>query len=82
MQSLLELEQEEQSQELQEKSKREAQIHKLLVVILLVPSLPSPLSLTFLEEPIKSKVLDMISSQEHAPENALTTGLRLKMFLL
>jgi hypothetical protein len=36
----------------------------------------------FPEELIRLKVLDMISFLEHVPENALTTGLKLKMFLL
>jgi hypothetical protein len=82
MQLLLELEQEELLQELPEKSRKEAQIHKLLVVIQSALSLLFPLILMFPEELIRSKVLDMISSLEHAPENALTTGLKLKMFLL
>lgn len=82
MQSLSELEQEELSQELQEKSRKEALIHKLLVVTQSDPFLLFPQNSMFLEDHTKSKVLDMILSLEPAPENLLIIGLKLKMFLL
>lgn len=77
MQSSLELEQEEQLQESQERSKKGALLRSWLELIHLAASLPFQDSLTLPPHQTKLKESDMTLFQEPARENVLIIGLRL-----